>query len=79
MRAAAMVAGHGFVVVVPEIYHDIVEEGWVGKYDTAGADRGNELKITKTIESYDSGKRDTITLQQDHYLHAHLWRSSWLN
>ncbi len=55
MRAAAVVAGHGFVVLVPEIYHDIVQEGWVGQYDTAGADRGNELKITKTIESYDSG------------------------
>jgi hypothetical protein len=68
MRAAAVVAGHGFVVLVPEIYHDIVQEGWVGQYDTAGADQGNALKITKTIESYDSGAWPTFHTGRVHRL-----------
>lgn len=56
-RTAAMLAGHGFVVAVPEIYHEFEPAGTVLAYDQAGANRGNELKTTKPLASYDSDTR----------------------
>jgi carboxymethylenebutenolidase len=56
-RAAAMVAGHGYVVAVPEIYHQLEPAGTVLAYDQAGADRGNAHKIAKEISSYDEDAR----------------------
>jgi carboxymethylenebutenolidase len=52
-RTAAYLAGHGFFVAVPEIYHEYEPAGTVLAYDQAGADRGNELKYTKTLVQYD--------------------------
>lgn len=59
-RTAAMLAGHGFVVAVPEIFHEMETPGAVLAYDQAGADRGNKDKITKTIASYDDDARAII-------------------
>ena len=59
-RTAAMLAGHGFVVAVPEIFHELNPRGTVLPYDQAGADKGNKDKITKTIVSYDSDARAVI-------------------
>lgn len=59
-RTAAMFAGHGFVVVVPEIYHEFEAAGCVLAYDQAGADRGNALKTTKEIAAYDSDARAAL-------------------
>jgi carboxymethylenebutenolidase len=59
-RTAAFIAGHGFVVVVPEIYHEFETAGTVLPYDQAGADRGNQLKTTKEISSYDSDSRASL-------------------
>ena len=56
-RTAAFLAGHGFVVAVPEIYHEFEPAGTVLAYDQAGADRGNELKTTKPLSSYDADAR----------------------
>ena len=52
-RTAAMLAGHGYVVVAPEIYHELEPAGTVLAYDQSGADRGNAHKIEKEIASYD--------------------------
>src|SRR5688500_16762794 len=53
-RTAALLAGHGFVVAVPEVFHELEPQpGVVIPYDTAGADRGNKHKITKELASYD--------------------------
>lgn len=59
-RTAAMLAGHGFVVLVPEIYHEYEPAGTVLAYDQAGADRGNALKTTKPLEAYDSDARAAL-------------------
>ena len=59
-RTAAMLAGHGFLVAVPEIYHEFEPAGTVLAYDTAGADRGNALKIAKTIRAYDGDARAAL-------------------
>ncbi|HBH81057.1 MAG TPA: dienelactone hydrolase, partial [Nitrospira sp.] len=36
-RTAAMLASHGFVVAVPEIFHELEPAGTVLAYDEAGA------------------------------------------
>lgn len=59
-RTAALLAGHGFVVAVPEIFHELEAPGSVLAYDQAGADRGNACKISKTIDSYDDDARAVI-------------------
>lgn len=56
-RMAAILASHGFVVAVPEIFHELEPASTVLAYDEAGAARGNQHKITKTLSSYDSDAR----------------------
>ncbi len=65
-RAAAMLAGHGFVVAVPEIYHEFEPAGTVLLYDQAGADRGNTLKTSKELSSYDSDARVALDFLTSH-------------
>jgi carboxymethylenebutenolidase len=65
-RAAAMLAGHGFVVAVPEIYHEFEPAGTVLPYDEAGADRGNRLKTTKELGAYDSDARSSLDYLKMH-------------
>src|SRR5438270_7777824 len=59
-RTAALLAGHGFVVAVPEIYHEFEPAGTVLAYDQAGADRGNALKTTKELANYDADARAVL-------------------
>ena len=59
-RTAAMLAGHGFVVAVPEIYHEFEQPGAVFAYDQAGADRGNALKTAKELSNYDADARAVL-------------------
>jgi carboxymethylenebutenolidase len=67
-RTAAMMAGHGFVVAVPEIFHDLEPAGAEIPYDTAGADRGNKDKIGKPVAAYDGDARAALA-----YLAASPW------
>ncbi len=59
-RTAAMLAGHGYVVAIPEIYHEFEAAGTVLAYDQAGADRGNVLKTTKELASFDGDARAVL-------------------
>src|SRR4026207_1944236 len=59
-RTAALLAGHGYVVAVPEIYHEFDPAGTVLAYDQAGADRGNALKTTKELGAYDHDARAVL-------------------
>jgi len=52
-RMAAALAGNGYVVAVPEVYHEFEPAGSVLTYDQAGSDRGNTLKFTKSLAAYD--------------------------
>ena len=65
-RTAAFLAGHGFVVAVPEIYHEFEPAGTVLAYDQAGADRGNTLKTTKELASYDADARAVLAYLKTH-------------
>lgn len=65
-RTAALLAGHGFLVAVPEIYHELEPPGTVLAYDEAGAERGNAHKTTKELSSYDSDARAALDFLKSH-------------
>jgi len=65
-RTAALLAGHGFVVAVPEIYHEFLPAGTVLAYDQAGADKGNQLKTAKELASYDDDARAALAALKAH-------------
>jgi len=65
-RAAAMLAGHGFVVGIPEIFHELEAPGTVLPYDQAGADRGNADKYGKELASYDADARVALGYLRSH-------------
>ena len=66
-RTAAFLAGHGYIVAVPEIFHELEEgPGVVLAYDTTGAERGNSHKITKELASYDADARAVLDFLADH-------------
>ena len=53
-RLAMRLAGEGFAVFVPEVYHEYEPPGTVLNYDKEGTDRGNELKFEKPVAAFDS-------------------------
>lgn len=65
-RMAAALAGEGYLVAVPEVYHEFEELGTVLAYDQAGSDRGNELKFTKEIASYDEDTAVVAAFLKEH-------------
>lgn len=65
-RTAAFLAGHGFVVAVPEVYHEFLPAGTVLAYDQAGADKGNEFKYAKELASYDDDARAVVEFLRNH-------------
>ena len=56
-RLAARLAGEGFEVLVPEVYHEYEAPGAVLAYDQAGSDRGNFLKYEKPVAAFDGDAR----------------------
>ncbi len=65
-RLAAMLAGNGHVVAVPEVYHEYEPAGTVLGYDPAGTDRGNALKIAKPVAAYDADARAGLAALEAH-------------
>lgn len=59
-RTAALLAGHGYLVAVPEVYHELEGPGTVLPYDQAGADKGNQDKYEKELSSYDADARAAL-------------------
>ncbi|MBV9298010.1 MAG: dienelactone hydrolase family protein, partial [Verrucomicrobia bacterium] len=65
-RTAAMLAGHGLVVAVPEIFHELEQPGTVLPYDQSGADRGNADKIAKELSGYDNDAQAALSYLKTH-------------
>lgn len=59
-RAARLLAGHGYAVLVPEVFHELNPIGTVLAYDNPGRDKGNADKAAKSVEGYDSDNRAMI-------------------
>jgi carboxymethylenebutenolidase len=65
-RIAARLAGRGYLVAVPEIFHELEPPGRVLAYDKAGTDAGNAHKIEKELASYDDDTRATLAFLSEH-------------
>ncbi len=65
-RLAAFVAGHGYLVAVPEVYHEYEPPGTVLRYDAPGTKRGNALKFTKLVDAFDADATAALA-----FLHGH--------
>ena len=65
-RLAALMAGQGYVVGVPEVYHEFEPAGTVLAYDQPGTDRGNTLKFTKPVAGYDADARAGLAFLARH-------------
>lgn len=65
-RTTAILAGHGFVVAVSEVYHELEPAGTVLPYDTVGTEQGNAHKVTKTFASYDTDTLAALNLLKAH-------------
>ena len=65
-RLAAFMAGQGFVVAVPEIYHEYLPLGTILNYDKEGTDKGNALKTTKPVSNFDSDARAVVDFLRSH-------------
>lgn len=53
-RSARLMAGHGYAVLVPEVFHELNPIGTALAYDDTGRDKGNADKATKDVQGYDS-------------------------
>lgn len=69
-RAARLMAGKGYAVLVPEVFHELNPIGTVLGYDDAGRDKGNADKAAKDVQGYDSDNRAMI---------EYLGKQSWYN
>ncbi len=59
-RTATMLAGNGFLVAVPEIFHELEPLGTVLAYDKTGTDAGNAHKLAKPVTAFDSDARAVL-------------------
>ncbi len=59
-RTARLLAGHGYLVAVPEVYHEFEPLGSPFAYDTVGTDKGNRYKVEKEVSSFDSDARAVL-------------------
>ncbi|KAK9474497.1 putative carboxymethylenebutenolidase [Dipodascopsis tothii] len=55
-RIAKQIAGQGYIVVAPSVYHNF-EGPEPLAYDVEGTDRGNEYKVKKPVKSYDEDNK----------------------
>ncbi len=65
-RAAIRLAGHGYVVAVPEVFHEHEPPGTVLAYDPEGTEKGNRYKRATTLTTYDADARVVLDHLRDH-------------
>ncbi len=65
-RTAAMLAGHGFIVIVPEVWHELEPAGTLLPYSADGTEIGNRHKTEKPIGNYDTDSAACIAFLEAH-------------
>lgn len=65
-RLCAQFAGHGYVVMAPEIYHEHEPPGTVLGYDDAGKDKGNAYKHKTKLSTFDNDAEVLIHALREH-------------
>lgn len=53
-RLCRLLAGKGYIAASCESYHEYEPAGTILPYDVPGTDRGNALKIEKSVQGYDN-------------------------
>ena len=61
-RSMERLAGHGFVVAAPEIYHRIEPPGLVIPYDDAGRMRGQDDAARTAVAQFDADRKAALDL-----------------
>lgn len=59
-RLCTQIAGHGYVVMAPEIYHEHEPPGTVLGYDDVGKEKGNAYKHRTRLSTFDADARVVI-------------------
>jgi carboxymethylenebutenolidase len=59
-RTARLLASAGYIVAMPEVYHEFEPAGCALAYDKEGTDKGNRYKIEKDLAAYDGDARAVI-------------------
>ena len=57
LRTARLFASQGYIVAIPEIFHEFEAPGCAFAYTPEGTDKGNRYKIEKELAHYDSDAR----------------------
>ena len=65
-RACIRLAGYGFVVAAPEIYHRIEQPGWAPPFDDAGRAKGLENANQTDVAAFDADARATLDFLSKH-------------
>jgi carboxymethylenebutenolidase len=65
-RLSVQLAGHGYVVMAPEIYHEHEPPGTVLGYDDAGKEKGNTYKHTTRLSSFDNDATAVLRALREH-------------
>jgi len=65
-RACVRLAGYGYVVAAPEIYHRVEPPGTWFPFDDAGRDRGMRGASQTRVAEFDSDCRATLDYLKDH-------------
>jgi carboxymethylenebutenolidase len=59
-RTARLLAGQGYLVAAPEVYHEFEPPGLALAYDKEGTEKGNRYKVEKELAAYDADARAVI-------------------
>jgi carboxymethylenebutenolidase len=65
-RLALQFASQGFVVMVPEVYHEHEPPGTVLGYDDAGKTKGNAYKTQTELSTFDNDARVVLRALREH-------------
>ena len=65
-RLSLQFAGHGYVVMAPEIYHEHEPPGTVLAYDAAGTAKGNAYKHATRLSTFDADAAVVIAALKAH-------------
>ncbi len=65
-RIAVQFAGQGYLVLVPEVYHSDLPLGTVLGYESPDKDRGNDLKWSTPLSTFDADAKVLIQALQKH-------------
>ena len=66
VRLSVQLAGHGYVVMAPEIYHEHEPPGTALPYDDAGRDKGMAYKYGTRLSTFDADARVVLDALRAH-------------